>query len=178
MTDLKTELTDDPLTRGYSGMSDQAAADDLNTAYRDAVADDGALFNYLAKETAKDHSSEPIASHILGRLYRVDEAGAAGIGAETFVGSETPGPFSNLTAEGLDACRTLLQTARGDRLASLSQVMTEAKFVTLLELVKDTGVMKPADVTAIKALSQNKQTRAVELRIRVGPGLVEEARRV
>ena len=34
MADLKTELTDDPLTRGYSGMSDQAAADDLNTSYR------------------------------------------------------------------------------------------------------------------------------------------------
>ena len=31
---LKTELTDDPLTRGYSGMSDEAAAADLLTAYR------------------------------------------------------------------------------------------------------------------------------------------------
>ena len=34
MTDLKTELTDDPLARGYSGMTDQQAADDLNTVYR------------------------------------------------------------------------------------------------------------------------------------------------
>ncbi len=34
MADLKTELTDDPLTRGYAGMTDQQAADDLNTAYR------------------------------------------------------------------------------------------------------------------------------------------------
>ncbi len=34
MADLKTELTDDTLGRGYAGMSDQAAADDLNTAYR------------------------------------------------------------------------------------------------------------------------------------------------
>ncbi len=31
---LKAELTADPLTRGYSGMSDQAAADDLNSVYR------------------------------------------------------------------------------------------------------------------------------------------------
>lgn len=31
--DLKTELTD-PLGRGYSTMSDQEAADDLNTEYR------------------------------------------------------------------------------------------------------------------------------------------------
>ena len=31
MTDLKTELTDDPLGRGYAGMTDAEAADDLNT---------------------------------------------------------------------------------------------------------------------------------------------------
>lgn len=32
---LKNELTDDPLGRGYSGMTDQEATDDLNTAYRE-----------------------------------------------------------------------------------------------------------------------------------------------
>lgn len=31
---LKTELTTDPLTRGYSTMSDLEAANDLNTVYR------------------------------------------------------------------------------------------------------------------------------------------------
>lgn len=31
---LKTELDGDPLVRGYSGMTDQEAADDLNTVYR------------------------------------------------------------------------------------------------------------------------------------------------
>ena len=31
---LNTELTSDPLTRGYSGMDDAAAAADLNTVYR------------------------------------------------------------------------------------------------------------------------------------------------
>ena len=31
---LKDELAGDPLARGYSGMSDAAAAIDLNTAYR------------------------------------------------------------------------------------------------------------------------------------------------
>ena len=31
---LRTELTDDPLTRGYSGFTDAAAAADLNTVYR------------------------------------------------------------------------------------------------------------------------------------------------
>jgi len=36
---LKTELTDDPLTRGYAAMSDQQAADSLNTANRSHLSD-------------------------------------------------------------------------------------------------------------------------------------------
>ena len=31
---LKDELATDPLTRGYAGMTDEEAADDLNTSYR------------------------------------------------------------------------------------------------------------------------------------------------
>lgn len=34
MSVLSDELTNDPLVRGYSGMTDQEAADDFNTAYR------------------------------------------------------------------------------------------------------------------------------------------------
>jgi len=36
---LKAELTTDPLTRGYAGMSDEAAAADLNTVYRTKTRD-------------------------------------------------------------------------------------------------------------------------------------------
>ena len=162
---LEIEVVGDPLVRGYPGMSNRELTDDINTTYRDGPADEGALFNYLAKETAKDAATENSASHILGRLYKVDEAGTPGIDGKTFAGSEPAGPFSALSQSDLDACRTLLQIALGDRLSSLSQVMTEAKFVTLLDRVKDTGVMKPADVTAIQALSQNKQSRASELQI-------------
>lgn len=36
---LKSELDVDPLTRGYSGMSDAAAAADLNTVYRTCARD-------------------------------------------------------------------------------------------------------------------------------------------
>ena len=31
---LKPEVLSDPLTRGYSGMTDEQVADDLNTIYR------------------------------------------------------------------------------------------------------------------------------------------------
>ena len=36
---IRAELDGDPLTRGYSGMDDQPAADDLNTEYRTEQAD-------------------------------------------------------------------------------------------------------------------------------------------
>jgi hypothetical protein len=32
---LRTELSDDPLTRGYASMTDEEAAIDLNTTYRE-----------------------------------------------------------------------------------------------------------------------------------------------
>ena len=35
MADIKTELTVDPLVRDYDGMDSEAAAADMNTAYRD-----------------------------------------------------------------------------------------------------------------------------------------------
>lgn len=34
---LAAELANDPLGRGYSGMTDQQVADDLNTAYREII---------------------------------------------------------------------------------------------------------------------------------------------
>lgn len=34
---LKAEITDDPLSRGYSGMSDIEVANDMNTVYRNTI---------------------------------------------------------------------------------------------------------------------------------------------
>lgn len=59
---LKVELVSDPLGRGYAGMSDQEAADDLNTAYRqvqDERIDPATVYNnvdvseFLALATAQ-----------------------------------------------------------------------------------------------------------------------------
>lgn len=37
ITIIQNEITNDPLTRSYSGMTDQQVADDLNTVYRTRV---------------------------------------------------------------------------------------------------------------------------------------------
>ena len=165
MSALSKELATDPLARGYAGMTDQQVVDSLLAINRDAPAGAGALFNYFAKETAKDVAAEPSATSILGRLERIHEAGisvanASGSSSQVF---GTDPAFSNLTPQRLDACRTVLRIAEQDRLGDLAQVMTEQKLINLLDLTVDAGVMKPMDVSAIVALSQNKQSRAEEI---------------
>ena len=170
---LAADLTTDPLGRGYVGMTDQQAADDLNTSYRDADIRPGALFDYLSSETAKDIPADT-ATVIYGRLKRVDQSGA--IGASTF-GADPAN--SNLTDVGLDACRTLLAMADQDRLGAFTERTTKIRFKEMLEAVKDAGVMKPSDVSAIVALSQNQQTRGQELGVgRIKEGHVAEARKI
>lgn len=153
---LADELTVDPLSRGYAGMTDAEAQADISSFYRDGPADPGALFNYLAKETSREDAAEGVATAIFGRLHRVNELGSAAIGTAIFF-------TANMADEELDACRTILAIAQQDRLQSIAQVMTETKFETMLNHAKDCGVMKAADVTAIQALSQNKQRRDHEI---------------
>lgn len=165
---IKAELDADPLGRGYSGMTDKQAADDANTLYRPGAAVSGALITYLLKETARDHANETTPTTIYGRLHRVVNtykvSGDAAFGTQIFEAQQTlSGAFSNLTPVGLDSCVSLLAVADQDRLGQLVQDMHETKFTDLLTHVKDSGVMKPADVTAISALSNNRISRAAEL---------------
>ena len=177
---IKTEIDTDPLLRNYAAMTNQQVADDMNSFYRPGIAAPGALFNYLIKETARDDSSET-PTNIYGRLARIVAAGRDTLGPpgeEVFAQTYTPGPFRNLTPVSLDACVCLLAIADQDRLGTLRQDMNETQFDALLENVRLAGVYKPADVTAIKALSDNRQSRGQELDLsnRVREGEVERAR--
>lgn len=54
---IRGELDADPLTRGYSGMGDQAAADDLNTVYRTRVRDRVATWEVLEATVPSEYSA-------------------------------------------------------------------------------------------------------------------------
>ncbi len=67
MAGIRDELLTDPLTRGYSGMTDQEAADDLNTSYRtrnrtsmsgDEVAQAAVPADYDALDTGSGNSKD------------------------------------------------------------------------------------------------------------------------
>ncbi|MDJ0512808.1 MAG: hypothetical protein QNJ62_05125 [Methyloceanibacter sp.] len=158
---IADEITTDPETRGYAGMTDAEVANDMNLVLYDGPSETGALLNYLMSNKARDHTSET-PTIIYGRLARVDEAGNAAAEATTPDNQVfgTDGAFSNLTPERLDACRAFLDLARQDGLESFVALRTtEVSLGDMMDLVIAAGVMKNGDKTNILALSQNKQSR-------------------
>ena len=90
MAGLREELLTDPLTRGYSGMSDQAAADDLNLIYlvsprtrnRESMTGDE-VFQSIESQTIWDGLSADQRSeflHLCGR-DSIDPFGTANVDA-------------------------------------------------------------------------------------------------
>lgn len=75
---LQTELTDDPLTVGYAGMSDTEAADSLNALTRPAkvhMRDVMVMLHRLGKWTALVDSAEPVARQATDLLNKADTLG-------------------------------------------------------------------------------------------------------
>lgn len=161
---LKTELSTDPLTRGYSGMSDQQAADSLNAKDRPGRRPIEALqeycFNtlYNPAGTQKDTSS----------LWLLAEDVANGVAIST---ATDPNPTDKMKDGGRALCILLKRNPLDD------WDFTQATLSTLLSQLVNADAMTTAHKDAIVALSNNQQSRASELSIGlVEPGNVAEAR--
>lgn len=171
---LKDELTGDPLARGYAGMTSQQKADDINSAYRPGPPSQGALFAYCCYTRVKDVAQESESSHIYGRLKRVDDTGAAGIGTKVF----NPNG-STLSAPRLDACWAFKAIVDQDRLGQpVPDLNNDVISGTdqMLDMVIAAGVMKPVNAQDIVGLSNSQLTRANELGLpKVKAGDIEAA---
>lgn len=126
---LKDELTTDPLGRGYAAMSDQAASDDLNTAYR--------------TRNRTSMTGDEVFSNVASRADWDALTDHKQLAFLSLCGRDTIDPFGAANVE-------LVKSVFGDASATVAN-------------------LSAARVESI--------TRAVELGVRVGPGLVEEARR-
>ena len=171
---LRAEIDADPETRGYSGMSNKEVADDLNTAYREGEASGSAIRNYLSLETSRtNNGGDTVAVHIVARLCFVADL------TPTADNSTQPDPLSglnNITNKEIAACVALKALAVDNE---FSLAFSDVRFDGILQDVKDGNVMKPADVTAIKALTLNLVTRAGELQFGfVREGNVKTARAI
>jgi len=172
---LTTELTDDPLTRGYSGMDDAAAAADLNTAYRDGDTDIATLFNYmLLEETHNLAAGDDTQDRAIWlRIKDVAEMTPWNSGTQ-------PDPWgggSTITEIRGIKCRELYEYFTLALQGNIPLALTDTNFGVYLAGAQAAGCMSTAQETAIKALSQNKTTRGNELGLgTVREGHVQEAR--
>lgn len=172
LQELKSEIDSDPLTRGYSGMTDAQVAADLNTAYRDAPHNPSALLDYMMKTEFRN-------STIYGRVGIVaglqPDPTSAGFGNAPMGGG---GAAVAMDWRMVAAAQALIRLT-GDQAGAISTPLTNTELSNILTEMDTTNaeVMSIAQRNAIIALSQNQQSRATELGLgRVRTGEVTQAR--
>lgn len=173
---LKTELTTDPLVRGYSGMSDEAAASDLNTEYRTNTSLDiaQALKFLLLDNTYKiNDGTDTQDRSIWQRLKEV--ASLATVPSAAVANPWGSSSLGNITEIQQIKTHQLLDlftlSAQGD----LSVDLTDSNFQVYLAGAESAGCMSTTQETDLLAL--DKISRGRELGFgRVRVGYVEFAR--
>ncbi len=153
---IKAEIDSDPLTRGYSGMTDQQVADDMNTAYRPSPVGPEGILQYVTLETARSNDgNDTTACSIYGRAQMV----AAAVYDADPLSTTTPG--HQLEVAEIAAAQSFVRMLGPESQFSLD--LSDSRFDSILQHLVDCQVMKNADKTAIQGLSTNAQTRAAEL---------------
>ena len=155
---LKAELDTDPLTRGYSGMTDQQVRDDLHTLYRDAPHNPAALLDYMMKTEFRN-------STIYGRVGLIADLQP----------DPTTGDFGNaptgasaaavaIDVRMVSAAKALIRLT-SDTGGAISTPLTNTELTNILTEMDTSNaeVMSIAQRDAIIGLSQNQQSRATEL---------------
>lgn len=164
---LADELTTDPLVRGYAGMTDAQAADDLNTVYRSspAVIDD--ILQYIVKRNHRtQQGTDTTFTAIVGRLFH---ASGSAVGDDPF----GRGAGNELTLVHLHACKFFTSLINSPQISQLD--FSDVNLPT--GQVNGSGVWSSAHASDIEALSDNQISRAIELGLgSVTVGDVEYAR--
>jgi len=150
-TALTSELTVDPLTRGYAGMTDQQAADSLNAVDRPNVNGPYSVLSYMLNKTHKTGTgTDQEYTNILGRLIH-----AAGADA----GTSPFGQTDTMLLKQKHACQAVLFWLESPHAEDYDLTDTSLP----LGLVNAADVFSVSQKTAIEALSQNRISRATEL---------------
>jgi len=153
LQELADELTNDPLTRGYSGMNDQAAADDLNLLLYSGPSNVEAVFTYLALETRRtNNGSDTVASSLLGRIRSV---------ASETIGQNMHGGTRACDWIHRTTCQGFLEIINSPLFGQFD--FTDSRMgddtIGMLQGLVDAQCIGSGDRTAIMALSQNLRAR-------------------
>lgn len=152
---LAAEISNDPLGRGYSAMTDGQIAGALNAPDRIGSNSLGAMLTYLL--TIKHRTGQGADTTYTPVIGRLSHAASAAVGDDPF------GRGSMLTLEQVHACRTILMLFQSPHLSQLDYSDVSLPF----GYVNAAGVWSAAHKDALTALSTNRQSRAQELGLSV-----------
>jgi len=154
-TVLASELTVDPLTRGYSAMTDAQAAADLNSTYRPAPNVIGEMLKYLInKKHRTNQGGDDTFSPIIGRLEHVARAND---GDDPF--GRASGGYAGLDVQHIHACSAFLEVFRSQHLLEMAFDDADLPY----GFVEASGAWSTTHTAALQALSANQISRAHEL---------------
>lgn len=158
---LINELTTDPLTRGYSGMTDAQAATDLNTVYRPANNVLGEMLKYLiTRKHRTNQGGDDTFSPIIGRVEHVARSDGGG---DPF--GRSSGGYTGLDVQHIHACSSFLELFRSQHLLDLDFADSNLPY----GFVEASGAWSTTHSADLQALSQNQITRAQELELGTYP---------
>lgn len=155
---LKAELdAGHPDTGAYS-LVDATAADELNAINRPAESGTERMLNYCIKNRSRtNNGADTVALPLLGRLHLVAEGA---LGSDPF---GTGVAANQVTREMKSWAKTFLDLLTSPTLGTMDFLDTEVDF-GYVALGPGNGVVwKDPDILALKAFSQNQQSRAQEL---------------
>ena len=175
MTDLvvlKNEIDTDPLGRGYAAMNDVQVAADMSLINRPAENGVERMLNYcIVNRSRTNVAADDTPLPLLGRLRMV---AAANIGDDPF----GTGVVANQVTREMKSWALAFESAfTATTLTTLNFIDSEVDF-GYTALGPGAGVVwKTPDIDALKAFSQNQQTRGQELGLgTVKVGHVTQAR--
>jgi len=165
---IADELTTDPLTRGYSGMTDEQVKSSLNAVDRPNDNSIAAIVSYLLnKKHRTNQGGDDTYSPIIGRLYHIARSNE---GDDPF---GRAGAYGGLDVQHIHACQTYITLFESPHAGSMDFDDTNLPY----GYVEASGAWSTTHSTALKALSQNQISRGVEIGVGyVRVGHVTEAR--
>ena len=165
MNILSNEIANDPLGRGYTTMTNVQIVSSMNALNRTAKGGIAGMTEYLLNNKNRTNAGTDLTpSAILGRLHHV---------ADAPIGSDPFGSSILVTNAMKHAAQSFLDLLYSPHLLEIDFDGINLPYAKCT----DAGIWKIGDVNALKALSQNQQSRASELGLgRVREGHVQEAR--
>ena len=161
--DLKAELDADPLTRGYSGMTDAQAHADLVTIYRPAPVEIAVILSWLLMEqtyrtnTGDDTQARSIWLRLkdVDALYDPNQTGA--------VTNPWGATALNITEIRVVKCRQLLEFFTLSAQGNLPVDLDDTNLQGYLQGAQQAECMSTTQETDLLALGNNRQSRAQEI---------------